>query len=320
VRHADAPRDRIAHYTRHQRTQHGASVVAAGFVQWATYGAIPIDKSTDAIKGMAKATDTGTERVSYMQEIFKGFGEYMTDFSNNFQAIFSVWDVLMASFGDGVNNVTNIWEGMYEVIQTIKTAAQVGFLVIYELGVKSINGILKVFEDMAAFTTKWIDKFSYGLTNILEAIGLVSKGTTDAMMAQDRARGNVGYNLGRIDAVSPSEARQNIQNQAEEERRARIKMYNERKLGLAKDQPTADNPDFARGRKGEAGAQLAAPTLLTAGGTEEYKLIMERNNSKLQDGKEKTDAILKDQLACLNELVMNKPGRPNTNTIALIAR
>lgn len=298
------------------------SGVAAGFTQWATYGAIPAEKTTEAIKGMAKETDTGTERISYMQEIFKGFGEYMTDFSNNFQAIFSVWDVLMASFGDGVSNVTNIWEGMYEIIQTIASAAQVGFLVIYELGVKSINGILKVFEDMAAFTTKWVDKFSYGLTNILEAIGLVSKGTTDAMMAQDKARGNVGYNLGRFDAVSPSEARQNIQNQAEEERRARIRMYNERKLGLNKDLPNAENPDFARskGGAGVAASQLAAPTLLSAGGAEEYKLIVERNNAKLMDGTKKTNDLLEQANGHLETIAGNRPIAPAMTVVPMIPR
>ena len=298
------------------------SGVAAGFTQWATYGAIPAEKTTGAIKEMATATDTGTARISYMQEIFKGFGEYMTDFADNFQAIFKVWDVIMASFGDGVSNVTNIWEGMYEIIQTIKTAAQVGFLVIYELGVRSINGILKVFEDMAAFTTKWIDKFSYGLTNILEALGLVSKGTTDAAMAQDKARGNVGYNLGRFDAVSPSEARQNIQNQAEEERRNRIKMYNERKFGANKDKPEGENPDLFKGKGGAggAGSQVAAPTLLSAGGAEEYKLIVERNNAKLMDGSKEQIEEAKKTNAHLED-IKNKPEqRPQTNTVMAIGK
>ena len=295
----------------------GSASAIGGFFTSATK---PVEDTTGAIKGMATATDTGTERVSYMQAIFKGFGEYMTDFSNNFQAIFSVWDVLMESFGDGVSNVTNIWEGMYEIIQTIKTAAQVGFLVIYELGVKSVNGVLKVFEDMAAFTTKWIDKFSYGLSSILESIGLVSKGTTDAMLAQDKARGNVGYNLGRFDAVSPSEARQNIQNQAEEERRARIKMYNERKLGLNKDLPTAENPDFARGKGGSGGAQLAAPTLLSAGGAEEYKLIVERNNAKLMDGAKKTNDLLEQANGHLETIAGNRPIAPATTVVPMIPR
>jgi hypothetical protein len=298
------------------------ATVADGFLRWATYNSMSVDKSTAAIKDMATATDTGTERVSYMQEIFKGFGEYMTDFADNFQAIFSVWDVIMDSFGDGVSNVTNIWEGMYEIIQTIKTAAQVGFLVIYELGVKSVNGILKVFEDMAAFTTKWVDKFSYGLTNILESIGLVSKGTTDAAMAQDRARGNVSYNLGRADAVSPSEARQNIQIQAEEERRARIKMYNERKLGLNKDLPNAENPDFARGKGGAggAGSQVAAPTLLTAGGAEEYKLIVERNNAKLMDGSKEQIAILKEINEAQKALLAKNAPTPAMTVVPTIPR
>jgi hypothetical protein len=267
---------------------------------------------------VASKLDEAAGKTNIMTELFKGFGEYMTDFASNFEAIFEVWNVILDSFGDGVENVTNIWEGMYEILQTIKTAAQVGFLAIAEIGINSMNGILAVFEEIADFTQKWIDKFTYGLSAIAEALGIVNKGTTDAAMAQDRGR--AGTNLGRIGTEGMAEGRAQIQAQAEEERRARIKMYNERKLGLAKDKPDAENPDFARGKGGAAGAQLAAPTLLTAGGTEEYKLIMERNNSKLQDGKEKTDAILKDQLACLNELVMNKPGRPNTNTIALIAR
>ena len=276
-------------------------------------------KNNDSV---SRRLDEAAAKTNLMTELFKGFGEYMTDFASNFEAIFSVWDVLMGSFGDGVSNVTNIWEGMYEIIQTIKTAAQVGFLVIYELGVKSVNGILKVFEDMAAFTTKWIDKFSYGLSSILESIGLVSKGTTDAMLAQDKARGNVGYNLGRFDAVSPSEARQNIQNQAEEERRARIKMYNERKLGLNKDLPTAENPDFARGKGGAggAGSQIAAPTLLSAGGAEEYKLIVERNNAKLMDGAKKTNDLLEQANGHLETIAGNRPIAPAMTVVPMIPR
>jgi len=276
-------------------------------------------KNNDSV---SRRLDEAAAKTNLMTELFKGFGEYMTDFASNFEAIFSVWDVLMASFGDGVSNVTNIWEGMYEILQTIKTAAQVGFLVIYELGVKSVNGILKVFEDMAAFTTKWIDKFSYGLSSILESIGLVSKGTTDAMLAQDKARGNVGYNLGRFDAVSPSEARQNIQNQAEEERRARIKMYNERKLGLNKDLPTAENPDFARGKGGAggAGSQIAAPTLLSAGGAEEYKLIVERNNAKLMDGAKKTNDLLEQANGHLETIAGNRPIAPAMTVVPMIPR
>ena len=302
------------------------SDVAAGFTQWATYGAIPAEKTTGAIKDMATATDTGTERISYMQEVFKGFGEYMTDFASNFEAIFSVWDVLLSSFGDGVNNVTNIWEGMYEILQTIKTAAQVGFLAIAEIGMNAINGILGVFEKMAAFTQKWIDKFSYGLTNILEALGLVSKGTTDAMMAQDKARGNVTFNLGRIGTEGMAEGRAAIQAQAEEERRARIKMYNERKLALDKDKPKpGEDPTFGRGKGGAggaggAGAQLAAPTLLSAGGAEEYKLIVERNNAKLMDGNKLTNKLLEDANGHLETIAGNRPIAPAMTVVPMIPR
>ena len=294
-----------------------AGIVSAigGFFTSATK---PVEDTTGAIKGMAKATDTGTERVSYMQKIFKGFGEYMTEFSNNFQAIFSVWDVLMDSFGDGVNDVTNIWEGMYEILQTIKTAAQVGFLAIAEIGINSMNGILAVFEEIADFTQKWIDKFTYGLSAIAEALGIVNKGTTDAAMAQDRGR--AGTNLGRIGTEGMAEGRAQIQAQAEEERRARIKMYNERKLGLNKDKADAENPDFARGKGGAAGAQLAAPTLLTAGGTEEYKLIMERNNSKLMKGADKTNDLLEQANGHLEQIAA-APRRiaPRNNITTLIA-
>ena len=294
-----------------------AGIVSAigGFFTSATK---PVEDTTGAIKGMAKATDTGTERVSYMQEIFKGFGEYMTDFSNNFQAIFSVWDVLMDSFGDGVNDVTNIWEGMYELLQTIKTAGQVGFLAIAEIGINSMNGILAVFEEIADFTQKWIDKFTYGLSAIAEALGIVNKGTTDAAMAQDRGR--AGTNLGRIGTEGMAEGRAQIQAQAEEERRARIKMYNERKLGLNKDKADAENPDFARGKGGAAGAQLAAPTLLTAGGTEEYKLIMERNNSKLMKGADKTNDLLEQANGHLEQIAAApRPIAPRNNITTLIA-
>lgn len=269
---------------------------------------------------VSRRLDEASTKTNLMTEIFKGFGEYMTDFSSNFEAIFHVWDVLMASFGDGVNNVTNIWEGMYELIQTIKTAAQVGFLAIGEIGINSINGILKVFEEIAAFTNAWIDKFNYGLARISEALGIVAKGTADAMQVQDRARGEVGYNLGRIGTAGMADARANIQAQAEEERRARIKMYNERKAGLAKDQPNLEKPDFKRGGPGGAGSQLAAPTLLAAGGAEEYKLIVERNNAKLMDGTKLTNNLLEQANGHLETIAGNKPIAPALTVVPLIPR
>ena len=137
-------------------------------------------------------------------------------------------------------------------------------------------------------------------------------------MAQDRGR--AGTNLGRIGTEGMAEGRAQIQAQAEEERRARIKMYNERKLGLNKDKADAENPDFARGKGGAAGAQLAAPTLLTAGGTEEYKLIMERNNSKLMKGADKTNDLLEQANGHLEQIAAApRPTAPRNNITTLIA-
>jgi hypothetical protein len=267
--------------------------------------------------------DEAAGKTNILTELFKGFGEYMEDFASNFEAIFEVWNVILDSFGDRVSNVTNIWEGMYEILQTIKTAAQVGFLAIGEIGINAINGILKVFEDMAAFTQKWIDKFSYGLGNIAEALGIVAKGTTDTMMAQDRARGNVTFNLGRISTNGMAEGRAAIQAQAEEERRARIKMYNERKLALDKDKPKpGEDPTFGRGKGGAggAGAQLAAPTLLSAGGAEEYKLIVERNNAKLMDGAKRTNDLLEQANGHLETIAGNRPIAPAMTVVPMIPR
>lgn len=267
---------------------------------------------------VASKLDEAAGKTNIMTELFKGFGEYMTDFASNFEAIFEVWNVILDSFGDGVENVTNIWEGMYEILQTIKTAGQVGFIAIAEIGINSMNGILAVFEEIADFTQKWIDKFTYGLAAIAEALGIVNKGTTDAAMAQDSGR--AGTNLGRIGTEGMADARAELWAQAERERKERIRMYNERKLGLAKDKPDAENPDFARGKGGAAGAQLAAPTLLTAGGTEEYKLIMERNNSKLMNGADKTNNLLEQANGHLEQIAQApRPAAPRNNTTTLIA-
>lgn len=278
----------------------------------------PAHESATSIKGITTETGAATAKVNYLQEIFKGFGEYMTDFSNNFQAIFKVFEVITDSFGNDVYRVTNIWEGMYEIIQTIKTAAQVGFLAIGEIGVNSINGILKVFEDLASFTQKWIDKFSYGLGRIGEAMGLLAKGTADMMVSEDLKRGDPRFNFGRLNGSNMAEARANIQAQAEEERRARLQMYNERKKAADQAKAGMENPDFAR-NKG-AGAQLAAPTLLSAGGAEEYKLIVERNNAKLMDGTKKTNELLEQANEKLDQIAANKPIAPGVTVVPLIAR
>ena len=262
--------------------------------------------------------DEAAGKTNLLTELFKGFGDYMEEFASNFEAIFEVWNVILDSFGDGVNDVTNIWEGMYELLQTIKTAGQVGFIAIAEIGINSMNGILAVFEEIADFTQKWIDKFTYGLSAIAEALGIVNKGTTDAAMAQDSGR--AGTNLGRIGTEGMADARAELWAQAERERLARIKMYNERKLGLNKDKADAENPSFARGKGGAAGAQLAAPTLLTAGGTEEYKLIMERNNSKLMKGADKTNDLLEQANGHLEQIAAApRPTAPRNNITTLIA-
>lgn len=278
----------------------------------------PAYESATSIKGITTETGAATAKVNYLQEIFKGFGEYMTDFSNNFQAIFKVFEVITDSFGNDVYRVTNIWEGMYEIIQTIKTAAQVGFLAIGEIGVNSINGILKVFEDLASFTQKWIDKFSYGLGRIGEAMGLLAKGTADMMVSEDLKRGDPRFNFGRLNGSNMAEARANLQAQAEEERRARLQMYNERKKAADQAKAGMENPDFAR-NKG-AGAQLAAPTLLSAGGAEEYKLIVERNNAKLMDGTKKTNELLEQANDHLEQIAQNRPVAPSVTVVPLIGR
>lgn len=264
--------------------------------------------------------DEAAGKTNLLTELFKGFGDYMEEFASNFEAIFEVWNVILDSFGDGVNDVTNIWEGMYELLQTIKTAGQVGFIAIAEIGINSMNGILAVFEEIADFTQKWIDKFTYGLSAISEALGIVNKGTTDAAMAQDSGR--AGTNLGRIGTEGMADARADLWAQAEEERRARIKMYNERKLGLNKDLPTAENPDFARGKGGAggAGSQIAAPTLLSAGGAEEYKLIVERNNAKLMDGAKKTNDLLEQANGHLETIAGNRPIAPAMTVVPMIPR
>ena len=278
----------------------------------------PAYESATSIKGITTETGAATVKTNYLLETFKGFGEYMTDFSNNFQAIFKVFEVITDSFGNDVYRVTNIWEGMYEIIQTIKTAAQVGFLAIAEIGVNSINGILKVFEDLASFTQKWIDKFSYGLGRIGEAMGLLAKGTADMMVSDDLKRGDPKFNFGRLNGSNMAEARANIQAQAEEERRARLQMYNERKKAADQAKAGMENPDFAR-NKG-AGAQLAAPTLLSAGGAEEYKLIVERNNAKLMKGTDRTNELLEESNGIQREIAAKQFVAPGVTVVPLIAR
>lgn len=280
-------------------------------------------KNNDSV---SKRLDEAATKTNLMTEIFKGFGEYMTDFASNFEAIFSVWDVLMDSFGNGVNGVTNIWEGMYELVQTFILSAKLGLSALGEIGINSINGILKVFEDMAAFTQKWIDKFSYGLTNIAEALGIVSKGTTDAAIAQDKARGNVGFDLGRIGANGMAEGREKLLADAKARRDANFAFYEERAKALKKDKPNAANPNFNRDGKGgengagSAGSQAAAPLLLTAGGAEEYKLIMERNNAKLTDISKEALDIAKEQLEVQKALLAKNAPAPAMTVVPMIPR
>lgn len=250
---------------------------------WMMIGKFIVDTYNSGIEGLNKLSQSGSSISAMIKAMFDGFGEYLSSFGESVKAIGYIFTAIVESFGLDLTKVTNLWEGIYETFMMFKEAAQIGFLGIGQLGVEAMNAVISVVEKLINKTKQWYDNFKLGLTALGETYGILNEGATFKKFEEQVANGKE-TKLGRFDAGSFATAREDMLSEFKKDREARLKEYQEkatkRKEKAAEEEQKFQRDSLARGGMGN---QPTAPSLLTRGGADEYKLLVERQQGSLVD-------------------------------------
>lgn len=250
---------------------------------WMMIGRFIVDIYNSGINGLEKLSQSGSSISAMVKAMFDGFGEYLSGFGESVAAIGYIFKAVVESFGLDLTKVTNMWEGIYETFMMFKEAAQIGFLGIGQLGVEAMNAVISVVEKLINKTKQWYDNFKLGLTALGETYGILNEGATFKKFEEQVATGKE-TKLGRFDAGSFATAREDMLAEFKKDREARFKEYQE-KANKRKEKANEEEQKFQRDSlaKSGMGGQLAAPSLMARGGTEEYKLLVDRQQGSLID-------------------------------------
>lgn len=218
-------------------------------------------------------------------ETFGYSSEKVNSFSEATKALGYIFTTIVQDFGLDLRKVNNIWEGIYETFLLFKEAAQLGFLAIGQIGVKAMNELLNLTEQLLKKYDKLTDKIAMALGKGANKLGLVDDQTLKFLAEDNKRRQNAAQpNLGRFDETSIEQARQDMLNQFKAEREKRLeeskKKAEERKKKQEEEEQKFQRDSLARGGMGN---QPTAPSLLTRGGADEYKLLVERQQGSLVD-------------------------------------
>lgn len=224
--------------------------------------------------------------------IWKAFNDTVGISSDKFsslgestKALGFIFKGITESFGLDLSKVSSLWEGIYETFLLFKEAAQLGFLAIGQIGVKAMNELLNLTEQLLKKYDKLTDKIAMALGKGANKLGLVDDQTLKFLAEDNKRRQNAAQpNLGRFDETSIEQARQDMLNQFKAEREKRLeeskKKAEERKKKQEEEEQKFQRDSLARGGMGN---QITAPSLLTRGGADEYKLLVERQQGSLVD-------------------------------------
>lgn len=224
--------------------------------------------------------------------IWKAFNDTVGISSDKFsslgestKALGFIFKGITESFGLDLSKVSSLWEGIYETFLLFKEAAQLGFLAIGQIGVKAMNELLNLTEQLLKKYDKLTDKIAMALGKGANKLGLVDDQTLKFLAEDNKRRQNAAQpNLGRFDETSIEQARQDMLNQFKSEREKRLeeskKKAEERKKKQEEEEQKFQRDSVARGGMGN---QITAPSLLTRGGADEYKLLVERQQGSLVD-------------------------------------
>lgn len=250
---------------------------------WVMIGRFIADAYKSSLNALENLQKSGSKVSEFIRAIIDGFSEYFKKFGESTKAIGFIFQAITQDFGLDLKNVSSIWEGIYETFLVFKEAAQLGFVAIAEVGVQQTNKIIDAWEVFYnKHWKKFRNNFQLGLAVISEKTGLAPEGTARTMFEDQKKEKDDKFE--RVSEEGFAKAREEMLEGFKKEREKRLeeskKRAEERKKKQEEEEQKFKRDSLARGGMGN---QPTAPSLLTRGGADEYKLLVERQQGSLVD-------------------------------------
>lgn len=246
-----------------------------------------------------------TTSLGGLYETAKGF---LGDFGTTAEEVWNGAGELVKNYGLDLDGTTNLWEKLYEIGHGFWDMIKVGWIGIKQLGIEVINTWIGLTEKLVKKWDGWTNSIASGLAKAGNKIGLISDDTLKTL-EEDNARREQDFKpdygrLDNIDVANETAAELERQRIAREERR---RGYQERANRMQQDagsKPEAGPNDLLNVQTGKAIAgeigKVVAPLLITRGGAEEYKLMVERQQESLNADQVNEQKLTNEHLNNLN--------------------
>ena len=279
-----------------------------------------------------KVNELANQSTSYLGNIHKTAKGFLDEFGSTSETVWNSAGELIKTYGLDLEGTTNIWEGLYELGYSFWDMLKVGWIGIKSLGIEVINSWLEISEK---FTKSWdnaTNSIASGLAWAGNKIGLISEDTLKTLEEDNKSREqNYKPDFGRVDQIDVANETANElerQRMAREERKRGYQERYQRQQDEIKNKPTdvgpnaLENVQTGKAIAGEL-AKAMSPALITRGGAEEYKLMVERQQQGLTEDQlkeqQKTNGLLDDLNNKMDSLV-SKTAIPANPIIGLIAQ
>jgi len=279
-----------------------------------------------------KVNELANQSTSYLGNIHKTAKGFLDEFGSTSETVWNSAGELIKTYGLDLEGTTNIWEGLYELGYSFWDMLKVGWIGIKSLGIEVINSWLEISEK---FTKSWdnaTNSIASGLAWAGNKIGLISEDTLKTLEEDNKSREqNYKPDFGRVDQIDVANETANElerQRMAREERKRGYQERYQRQQDEIKNKPTdvgpnaLENVQTGKAIAGEL-AKAMSPALITRGGAEEYKLMVERQQQGLTADQlkeqQKTNGLLDDLNNKMDSLV-SKTAIPANPIIGLIAQ
>lgn len=242
-----------------------------------------------------------------------GISDTASDFLNNLGAtlkdVFGNAGDLAKTFGLDMDGVTNIWEGLYELVYSFWDMLKVGWIGIKSLGSEVINTWIGLTEKLVKKWDSVTNSFSDLLASAGMELGLVDEGTWRALQEDNKRREeDFKPDFGRLENNFDAEVMQEFEKQKKEreerkkQRQDRLKKQQDDLVAKGKAPGVEDLANMQNGKIiANEMAKMVAPALITRGGAEEYKLMVERQTETIAANQLKEQQKANDLLANINQ-------------------
>jgi hypothetical protein len=285
------------------------------------------DWFTESYGKLGELAGGATTNLGGLYETAKGF---LNEFGSTSETVWNSAGELIKTYGLDLEGTTNIWEGLYELGYSFWDMLKVGWIGIKSLGIEVINSWLEISEK---FTKSWdnaTNSIASGLAWAGNKIGLISEDTLKTLEEDNKSREqNYKPDFGRVDQIDVANETANElerQRMAREERKRGYQERYQRQQDEIKNKSTdvgpnaLENVQTGKAIAGEL-AKAISPALITRGGAEEYKLMVERQQQGLTADQlkeqQKTNGLLDDLNNKMDSLV-SKTAIPANPIIGLI--